>query len=343
MGDNKFGTAFGTGRSSKAGYGISLGAAAGRTPERQQAIDARKSGIEAERAAKKLETEVDTGPTNAEEREQRNTEKAIEARIKAEEEKRFKAAREAQEGVERARAEAARAAAAVAKGEQQMGVTKPTSPSPAPEAPPSPSPPPAAPAPAAPTPEQIKARQEAAEQIKAGLRGGSDEALKAAREAALAAGVPQAGVDAFEKMQKQQNLRDRQEAARGLEKGIQSGDYQTIADARQKASDAGVASDRLESFEQKQKQKLDTVPLGFTSGRSKPIAPNWRIHTRLSRQLTARSQATGRDRSISPEAATMKYNEALMRKAAREDPYEYIKLRRANQQPPEPEDYGFRG
>jgi hypothetical protein len=85
MAVSAFGSEFDTGRSSKAGYGIPLGEAAGRTPARQQEIDTRRATRKAERNAKKLETEVDTGPTNAEERELRSTEKAVEDRIKQEE------------------------------------------------------------------------------------------------------------------------------------------------------------------------------------------------------------------------------------------------------------------
>lgn len=326
MAVNTVGSAFGTGRSSKAGYGTPLGEAAGRTPERQQDIDTRRSTLEAERNAKKLETEVDTGPTNAEEREQRNTEKAIEARIKEEEKRQAEEAKrlkEEQERQERA-ALAAKDAAAKAKGEKRMGVAEADEP-----APPTPSPEPRAAAPAAPaapaaTDAQIKARQDAANRLKAGIRSGDRNIISAAREDAIEAGVPKTGVEEFIKRQ------DKELARRG------EINYDTPF---------GEKKSGLDDYYQAQTEKSRGVPLGFSSGRGKPIAPDWRIHSRLSRQLTARSQATGRDRSISPEAAKMKYEEAIMKKLARDNPLEYIRMRREASEGGigEQEMYGFGG
>lgn len=315
MAVSAFGSEFGTGRSSKAGYGTPLGEAAGRTPDRQQDIDTRRYTLEAERNAKKLLTEVDTGPTNAEEREQRNTEKAIEARIKeeekrqAEEAKRLKEEQERQERAAAAfKAAAAKAAAAKAKGEKRMGVAEADEP-----APPTTSPEPraaakaAAPAAPAATDAQIKARQDAANRLKAGIRSGDPNIISAAREDAIEAGVPKEGVEEFIKRQ------DKELARRG------EINY---------ATPFGEKKSGLDDYYQAQTEKSRGVPLGFSSGRGNPIAPDWRIHSRLNRQLTARSQATGRDRSISPEAAAMKYEEAIMKKLARDNPLEYIRMRR---------------
>ena len=261
---------------------------------------------------------------------------------------------------EKAAADRARAAAADrAKGEKATGVLEKDEapPSPAPEAgtrsvnqP--------APAATQSTAEQRKARQAVARNILAAL-GTEDEygVIAGARKEALAAGVTEAAFDSFmEREQKrftQGQLPARQDAANRIKAGIRSGDPNIISAAKEDAVIAGVPVGSVLEFERNQAQELARrgeirpgatfgksgnldayyasqteksrgIPLGYRSGKSVPIAPDWRIHTRLNRLVNRRTYEGDQDRSISPEAAAMRFAEATGRKLAFNRPLEYI-------------------
>jgi hypothetical protein len=153
-----------------------------------------------------------------------------------------------------------------------------------------------------PTQEQIVARQDAANRIKAGIRSGDPNIISAAKEDAIIAGVPMGRAWEFERNQAQELAR------RGeIQPGTTFG-----------------KSGNLDAYYAAQTEKSRGIPLGYRSGKSVPIAPDWRIHTRLNRLVNRRTYEGDQDRSISPEAAAMRFAEATGRKLAFNRPLEYI-------------------
>jgi hypothetical protein len=366
MAANAFGDSFSSGRSSKAGYGTSIQRDTLGTPTNTVAgnwndsVEARRMRLEEERNAKKLETEGYSYPTNEEEREEKDFAKAVEDRVKAEE----KAAAEKAAAEKAAAEKAKRDRDAAAKGEIQTGLLEaPPSPSPSVEAQ-TRSVNPAAPA-ATTTPDQLRARQDIANKLRSALGAedgrDKDEMIAGLKAEAKNAGVADTAFDSFMERElarpTQGQLTARQDAANRLKAGIRSGDFNVISAAKEDAINAGVGYDLdrfiarqeeelarrgeitgrvglegkgsgLDEYYQTQTEKSRGVPLGFSSGRGRPIAPAHRIHTRLNRLVNRRTYEGAQDRSISPVAAAMRYEEALARQLAVDSPLDYFKMQR---------------
>ena len=154
-----------------------------------------------------------------------------------------------------------------------------------------------------PTQEQIAARQDAANRIKAGIRSGDSNVLSAAREDAMEANVGLGDVEDFITRQEEE-LAKRGQISRVGASGKPSG---------------------LDEYYQTQTEKSRGIPTGYSSGKGRPIAPAHRIHTRLNRLVNRRTYEGDQDRSISKEAATMRYEEALAKKLS---PLDLIKMQR---------------
>jgi len=253
---------------------------------------------------------------------------------------------------------------AAAKGETQTGVLEaPPSPSPSVE-PQTRSVKPETPA-ATTTPDQIRARQDIARNLRSALGAedgrDKDEMIAGLKAEAKSAGVSDTAFDSFMDRElarpTQGQLTARQEVANRLKAGIRSGDFNVISAAKEDAINAGVGYDLdrfiarqeeelarrgeitnrvglegkgsgLDEYYQTQTEKSRGVPLGFSSGKGRPIAPAHRIHTRLNRLVNRRTYEGERDRSISPEAAAMRYEEALARQLGVDSPLDYFKMQR---------------
>lgn len=231
----------------------------------------------------------------------------------------------------------------------------------------------------------IKARQDIARRVRMAIGAKDDDAVSSLRDEALLSGVTPEAYDKFVGREKtrpaEEQLRTRQEVAARMKAALRSDD-QTAADtAMEDAIASGVSEEAARRFverEQKalaqrgevragtlfgepsnldayygaQTEKSRGVPLGYRSGKSKPIAPDWRIHTRLYRLVNKPySDRPGAGTRLSPEAAAMLYEQKTGRKLAFDRPIEYIQQqqdRRAKNQaaleegmPLPPPDYGF--
>jgi hypothetical protein len=259
-----------------------------------------------------------------------------------------------------AREKAAKVASDRAKGEKTTGVLEE-------DAPPSPSPEAAPATPAATTtPDQLRARQAAARDLRDALTIEDDavrnERIEAARKAATDAGVTDEAFTSYAWRERnkptQDQLTARQDAANRLKAGIRSGDSNFISAAKEDAQNAGVGLGDLTSFIARQEEELARrgeitnrvrlegkgsgldeyyqtqteksrgVPLGFSSGKGRPIAPDWRIHSRLYRRVNQAPREGKVDTRLSPQAAAMLYEQATGRKLESTSPLDYIKRQR---------------
>jgi len=216
------------------------------------------------------------------------------------------------------------------------------------------------------TPEQLRARQDIARKLRSALGAedesdNKDEIIAGLKAEAKSAGVADTAFDSFMERElarpTQGQLTARQDAANRLKAGIRSGDFNVISAAKEDAINAGVGYDLdrfiarqeeelarrgeitnrvglegrgsgLDEYYQTQTEKSRGVPLGFSSGKGRPIAPAHRIHTRLNRLVNRKTYEGDQDRSISPVAAAMRYEEALARQLAVDSPLDYIKMQR---------------
>jgi len=216
------------------------------------------------------------------------------------------------------------------------------------------------------TPEQLRARQDIARKLRSALGAedesdNKDEIIAGLKAEAKSAGVADTAFDSFVERElarpTQGQLTARQDAANRLKAGIRSGDFNVISAAKEDAINAGVGFDLdrfiarqeeelarrgeitnrvglegrgsgLDEYYQTQTEKSRGVPLGFSSGKGRPIAPAHRIHTRLNRLVNRKTYEGDQDRSISPVAAAMRYEEALARQLAVDSPLDYIKMQR---------------
>ena len=207
----------------------------------------------------------------------------------------------------------------------------------------------------------IKARQDIARRVRLAVGAKDDDAISSLRDQAFVAGVTPEAYNKFVEREKtrptEEQLRTRQEVAARMKAALRSDDQTAAEAAMEDAIASGVSEEAARRFverEQKalaqrgevragtllgepsnldayygaQTEKSRGVPLGYRSGKSKPIAPDWRIHTRLYRLVNQPAPDPGRsgerDTRLSPEAAAMLYEQKTGRKLAFDRPIEYI-------------------
>ena len=390
MAKSVFGEAFSSGRTSGAGRGTALGSdnrgrATKPTEEVDWSVGPSTFGeqgwrYEEERDRRRAgqpeeEEELYTYPTNKEERAQKDYIKGVEDWLKKEAED---AKRKAEEELRKAEEEHLKAA------EERERAKKPV---PEEAGPPTPTAEP-------PSDEKelkeadIKARQDIARRVRLAVGAKDDDAISNLRDEALLSGVTPEAYDKFVGREKtrptEEQLRARQEVAARMKAALRSDDQTAAEAAFEDAVASGVDPDaarrfvareeealaqrgevragtlfgepsNLDAYYGAQTEKSRGIPLGYRSGKSKPIAPDWRIHTRLYRLVNQPAPDPGRtgerDTRLSPEAAAMLYEQKTGRKLAFDRPIEYIQQqqdRRAVEQaaleagqPLPRRDYGF--
>ena len=362
MAKSVFGEAFSSGKTSGAGRGTPLSSDNRGYATKSDEIDWRRGAAtlgeqgwryEEERDRRlagqpEEEEELYSYPTNKEERAQKDYLKSVEDRLKKEAAEKEELLKAEQERATKAEQERRRAE------EDRKRRAKPV---PEEEAPPTPTAEPPT------TVRQlkeadIKARQDIARRVRMAIGAKDDDAISTLRDEAFVAGVTPEAYDKFVGREKtrptEEQLRTRREVAARMKAALRTDD-QTAADAAfEDAVASGVDPDAARRFverEQKalaqrgeiragtlfgepsnldayynaQTEKSRGIPLGYRSGKSKPIAPDWRIHTRLYRLVNKPySDRPGAGTRLSPEAAAMLYEQKTGRKLAFDRPIEYI-------------------
>jgi hypothetical protein len=296
------------------------------------------------------EEEPYTYPTNAEDRARKDFEKSIEDRLKKDAEEERRKVEEERRKVEEERRKVE---------EERKRASKPV---PDETSPPTPSPTPTAGTPPATTKElsdaEIKSRQEIARRVSLAVGAKNDEAISDLRDEAVMAGVTPEAYDKFVERERtrptEEQLRTRQDVAARMKAALRSDDPTALEAAFEDAVGSGVSVEAAHRFLNREKKALAQrseiragtllgepsnldayygaqteksrgIPVGYRSGKSRPVAPDWRIHTRLYRLVNKPySDRPGAGTRLSPEAASMLYEQKTGRKLAFDRPIEFI-------------------